>query len=72
MGTVFFTDDPVTDFASAKKSDSEMFKKYYSSMLNQGIYLAPSPFEASFISTAHHEDSIQKTIDSAAESFRSF
>ncbi len=72
MGTVFFTDDPVTDFASAKKSDSEMFKKYYSSMLNQGIYLAPSPFEASFISTAHHADSIQKTIDCAAESFRSF
>jgi glutamate-1-semialdehyde 2,1-aminomutase len=72
MGTVFFTDDPVTDFASAKRSDSEMFKKYYSSMLNRGIYLAPSPFEASFVSTAHHEDSIQKTIDCAAESFRSF
>jgi glutamate-1-semialdehyde 2,1-aminomutase len=72
MGTVFFTEDPVTDFASAKRSDSEMFKKYYSSMLNRGIYLAPSPFEASFVSTAHHEDSIQKTIDCAAESFRSF
>ncbi len=69
MGTLFFTDGPVTDFTSAKKSNAETFKSYYSRMLDQGIYLAPSPFEACFLSAAHHEDSIRKTIDCATRSF---
>lgn len=71
MGSLFFTGDPVKDFASAKSSDGEVFKKYYRQMLNQGIYLAPSPFETSFVSTAHDEESISKTIESAAKSFKS-
>ncbi|MBW2609846.1 MAG: glutamate-1-semialdehyde 2,1-aminomutase [Deltaproteobacteria bacterium] len=71
MGSLFFKEDSVSDFASAKKSDVEMFKRYYSGMLEQRIYLAPSPFEASFLSTAHDEKCIQKTIDCAAASFRS-
>lgn len=71
MGSIFFTDDPVKDFTSAKASNGDQYKSYYVSMLEQGIYLAPSPFEASFVSTAHDEESIRKTIDCAARSFRS-
>jgi glutamate-1-semialdehyde 2,1-aminomutase len=71
MGSLFFGEDPVTDFASAKASDAEKFKRYYVNMLQQGIYLAPSAFEACFVSTAHDENSIQKTIDCAAKSFGS-
>jgi glutamate-1-semialdehyde 2,1-aminomutase len=72
MGTLFFTPDPVTDFETAKTSDQGMFKKYYKEMLKAGIYLAPSPFEASFVSTAHGHDMIQKTIKRAKKAFQSF
>lgn len=70
MGSLFFTEKPVTDFVSAKKSNTEIFRAYHVEMLNRGIYLAPSAFEASFVSTAHDEEVIQKTIDCAKESFR--
>jgi len=70
LGTLFFTEGPVTDFASAKQGDGELFKRFYADMLDQGIYLAPSPFEAWFISAAHDTGSIQKTIECAAKSFR--
>ena len=69
MGSIFFTGEPVKNFASAKASNGEMFKAYYVNMLEQGIYLAPSAFEASFVSTAHDEESIQKTIGCAEKSF---
>ncbi len=72
MGSLFFGGDPVTDFASAKASDAEKFRVYYAKMLEQGIYLAPSAFEACFVSTAHDEKSIRRTIDCAARSFASF
>ncbi|RLC28972.1 MAG: glutamate-1-semialdehyde-2,1-aminomutase [Deltaproteobacteria bacterium] len=71
IGSVFFTSDPVTDFASARASDGERFKKFYARMLDQGVYLAPSPFEAMFLSTAHGEAEIQKTLECAGEAFRS-
>ena len=71
MGCFFFTSNPVTDFASAKASDAGLFKKYYAAMLGQGIYLAPSPFEASFVSLAHGEKEIQKTIECAEVAFKS-
>jgi glutamate-1-semialdehyde 2,1-aminomutase len=71
MGSLFFTPGPVKNFADAKASDVNLFRKYYRSMLDQGIYLAPSPFEASFLSTAHGKDVIQKTIDAAAIAFGS-
>lgn len=71
MGSLFFSDAPVNDFAGAKKSDSMLFKKYYTSMLEQGVYLAPSPFEATFLSLAHTEEIIGKTLDFAAKAFRS-
>jgi glutamate-1-semialdehyde 2,1-aminomutase len=70
LGTLFFTEEPVTDFDSAKRSNGDLFKRFYAAMLEQGIYLPPSPFEAWFISAAHDQESIQKTIDCAAESFR--
>ena len=70
MGTIFFTADPVTDFETAKAGDQDLFKGYYRRMLEQGIYLAPSPFEASFVSTAHSQDIIQKTIACAEKAFR--
>jgi glutamate-1-semialdehyde 2,1-aminomutase len=70
LGTLFFTEEPVTDFASSKRSNGDLFKRFYADMLDQGIYLAPSPFEAWFISAAHDHESIQKTIECAARSFR--
>lgn len=70
MGTLFFTGGPVTDFATAKQSDAEKFKSYYRAMIEKGIFLAPSPFEATFVSTAHSDEIIRKTIDSAAECFQ--
>ncbi len=71
MGSLFFNNGPVNNFADAKTSDETLFKKYYRSMLEQGIYLAPSPFEASFLSTAHDDESIRKTLDTAAIAFGS-
>ncbi|UCF86271.1 MAG: glutamate-1-semialdehyde 2,1-aminomutase [Desulfobacteraceae bacterium] len=71
MGSVFFSAEPVTDFATAKTSDENLFRRYFRSMLEQGIYLAPSPFEATFLSTAHSEEFVQKTIECAAVAFKS-
>lgn len=66
MGSLFFTDEPVTDFETAKASDENLFKRYFRSMLDQGIYLAPSPYEAAFLSTAHSEETVRKTIECAS------
>ena len=66
MGSLFFTDEPVTDFETAKASDENQFKRYFRSMLDQGIYLAPSPYEAAFLSTAHSEETVRKTIECAS------
>ncbi|WP_462325296.1 glutamate-1-semialdehyde 2,1-aminomutase [Desulfoplanes sp.] len=63
--TLFFAEDPVTDFASAQKSDQGLFVKYYQQMRKQGIYLAPSGFECSFTSFAHSEDDFTRTLEAA-------
>lgn len=63
MFTPFFTSEPVTDFASAKKSDTNRFKVIYNKLLDQGIYLAPSQFEASFISNAHKNTDLDHTLN---------
>jgi glutamate-1-semialdehyde 2,1-aminomutase len=65
----YFTPEPVHNLADAMKSDRERFKKYFHGMLNEGIYLAPSQFEAGFISTAHAEADIEKTVRAAAKVF---
>jgi glutamate-1-semialdehyde 2,1-aminomutase len=62
MFTIFFTGKDVTDFASASSSDREKFARYFGSMLEDGIYMPPSQFEAAFISTAHNDVDIEKTI----------
>lgn len=67
MGSFYFSRGPIGDFASAKASDQERFIRFYQGMLARGIYLAPSAFEATFISTAHEEALITRTIEAAGE-----
>lgn len=62
MFTTFFTSSPVYDYTSAKKSDTQKYAKFFHAMLERGIYLAPSQFEAGFMSTAHSERDVEKTI----------
>jgi glutamate-1-semialdehyde 2,1-aminomutase len=63
----YFTSEPVHNVADAMKSDRERFKKYFHGMLAEGICLAPSQFEAGFLSTAHSEADIRKTVKAAAK-----
>ncbi|MBN2124694.1 MAG: aminotransferase class III-fold pyridoxal phosphate-dependent enzyme, partial [Deltaproteobacteria bacterium] len=70
MGSLFFTDRPVTDFASAKASSGDRFKAFYAHMNGQGVYLAPSPFEAWFVSLAHGAEQIRETIACAEKGLR--
>jgi glutamate-1-semialdehyde 2,1-aminomutase len=69
MFTFFFTPDPVTDWASAERSDKARFAKLFHFMLERGVYLAPSQFEAGFISAVHSEDDIRHTVDAMKEFF---
>ncbi len=63
MMTLFFTEEPVTDFSSAVKSDTKLYAKYFTGMLNKGIYLPPAQFEAMFVSTEHTKEDLDTTID---------
>jgi len=67
MASLFFTPGPVTDWHSAAKSDKEAFKTFFWGMLDKGFYLAPSPFEAMFLSSAHTEADIGSTLEASAE-----
>ncbi|HEV1288356.1 MAG TPA: glutamate-1-semialdehyde 2,1-aminomutase [Bryobacteraceae bacterium] len=69
MFTFFFTPEPVTDWASAERSDKARFAKLFHFMLERGVYLAPSQFEAGFISAVHSEDDIRHTVDAMKEFF---
>jgi len=62
LATVFFTNEAVTDYDSALKSDTELFAKYFQLMLEEGIYLGPSQYEAAFISHAHTDEEIERTV----------
>ena len=66
----YFTSEPVHNVADAMKSDRERFKKFFHGMLDEGIYFAPSQFEAGFISTAHTAADIEKTVQAAAKVLR--
>ncbi|WP_268033781.1 glutamate-1-semialdehyde 2,1-aminomutase [Algoriphagus sp. PAP.12] len=68
MYCLFFTDQPVYDFESAKKSDTALFGKYFQAMLKRGIYLAPSQFESLFLSTALKDELIDKILEAHRES----
>ena len=63
MFTFFFTSSPVTNYTSAKKSDTARFADFHRTMLDRGIYLPPSQFEAAFVSGAHSEEDVNKTIE---------
>ena len=71
MMCLFFTDREVTDFDSAVTSNKEQYAKYFHSMLDSGIYLAPSQFEAMFLSAAHSDEDIERTIESNRSAFQS-
>jgi glutamate-1-semialdehyde 2,1-aminomutase len=68
MMCMFFTEEHVADFNSAVKSDTELYGRYYHQMLQRGIYLAPAQFEALFVSTAHSNEDLEKTIEAHLQS----
>ncbi len=63
LGSIFFTETPVVDYQSAKTSDTAAFSKYFEYMLEHGVHLAPSQFEAIFLSDAHTEEDIQQFLE---------
>ena len=69
MFTWFFTPGPVTDWESASKSDTEAFGRFFRNMLDAGVYLPPSQYEAAFLSAAHTEEDITKTIAATKQAF---
>ncbi len=70
MFSAFFTETPVRDWPTAKTSDAGRFARYFQGMLDRGIYLAPSQFEAGFLSAAHDQGVIETTLDAAEVVFR--
>ena len=69
MFTWFFQSGPVTDWDSASKSDTEAFGKFFRSMLDQGVYLPPSQYEAAFLGATHTDEDVQKTVAAAKVAF---
>jgi glutamate-1-semialdehyde 2,1-aminomutase len=69
MFTCFFTHDAVTDYASARRSDTGKFARFFRSLLDRSVYFPPSQFEAAFVSTAHSEADVALTLEAAAEAF---
>jgi len=70
MFGLFFTEaDKVTDFAGSMACNQEQFKQFFHAMLDEGIYLAPSAFEAGFVSAAHSDDDLEATLEAAAKAF---
>jgi glutamate-1-semialdehyde 2,1-aminomutase len=70
MFTIFFSSEKVTDFASAIKSNTERYAKFFRGMLENGIYMAPSQFEAAFVSAAHTDLDFEKTVDACKKVLR--
>jgi glutamate-1-semialdehyde 2,1-aminomutase len=69
MFTVFFTDQDVTDYETAKSQDGTLFRKFFHALLAEGVYFAPSPFEANFVSFAHTEKDIARTVAAVQKVF---
>jgi glutamate-1-semialdehyde 2,1-aminomutase len=67
LATIFFTDQPVRNYAEAKRSDTARYGRFFREMLDRGIFLAPSQFEAAFVSAAHTAEDIDRTIAAAQE-----
>ncbi|HZI85673.1 MAG TPA: glutamate-1-semialdehyde 2,1-aminomutase [Pyrinomonadaceae bacterium] len=70
MWTTFFNPEPVTDWTTANRSNRELFAKFFHAMLDGGVYLAPSQFEAGFVSIAHTDEIIDKTLAAARKAFQ--
>ena len=65
MFSMFFTDESIENFQSVKTCDTEFFKRYFNGLLEEGIYIAPSQFEAGFMSAIHSNKEIDQTIDAS-------
>src|SRR5205085_5901114 len=63
MWGYFFRAEPVRNFAQAKESDATLFRRFFHAALDRGVYLAPSPYEAAFMSAAHSDDDIDVTLE---------
>jgi glutamate-1-semialdehyde 2,1-aminomutase len=70
MWTSFFADQPVTNWATANKSNRELYGRFFHAMLAEGVYLAPSQFEAGFVGITHSEEVIEQTIQAARNAFK--
>lgn len=70
LATLFFCGGPVRNYADAKRSDTNLYARFFREMLNRGILLAPSQFEAMFVSTAHTDEDISRTLAATRECFR--
>ncbi|HEU5016310.1 MAG TPA: glutamate-1-semialdehyde 2,1-aminomutase [Roseiflexaceae bacterium] len=70
MWGFFFADQPVTDYTSARRADTARYARFFHAMLQRGVYLAPSQFEAAFVSLAHTDELVERTIAAAAAAFR--
>lgn len=71
MWTSFFNREPVIDWTTANRSDRNLFGRFFNAMLDQGVYLAPSQFEAGFVSLAHSDEIIDRTVSAARKAFES-
>lgn len=69
MLAVFFTPSPPADDAEVSRTDRARFRRFFHAMLDRGVLLPPSPFEAWFVSAAHSTADIQQTVDAAKEAF---
>jgi len=65
--TVFFSEEPVTDFDSAKRADMKLYARFFHSLLDKGIYLPPSGYEAWFISDTHKQTQLELTVKAVSE-----
>jgi glutamate-1-semialdehyde 2,1-aminomutase len=70
MLCTFFTEKEVVDYDSATSADTDKYALYFHAMQEQGIYLAPSQFETSFVSLVHTDDDIEKTIEASRSAFQ--
>jgi glutamate-1-semialdehyde 2,1-aminomutase len=70
LSTIFFASQPVTDYTGAKRSDTKLYARFFRDMLQRGIFLAPSQFEAAFVSASHTSEDIDRTISTAADALQ--
>jgi glutamate-1-semialdehyde 2,1-aminomutase len=70
LATLFFTADPVRNYSDAKRSDTKKYGRFFREMLDRGVFLAPSQFEAAFVSAAHTSEDVSRTVAAARDSLR--